>query len=87
MQSYENVSQFASLLCDIPPPFRANEAHIIFPSLRLALELMHQLPICTAHDVPGYSRIRGRYGILLRVCRSNICPGRFGDDLTHVCGS
>jgi hypothetical protein len=65
-------------------PFLANKAHIIFSSLRLALELMHQLPICTAHDVPGYSRIRGRYGILLRVSRSNICPEHFGEDLTHT---
>jgi hypothetical protein len=41
---------------------------------------MHQLPICIAHDVPCYGLIRGRYGILLRVRRSNICPVHFGED-------
>jgi hypothetical protein len=75
MQSYENVSpslwwfDIGKLkLIYVPPapgpffPFPHTTKHA------LALEFMFQFPICTAHNVPGYRRVRGLYGILRRVC-------------------
>jgi hypothetical protein len=44
---------------------------------------MFQLPICAAHDVPGYRSICRRHGILRGVRRTDINPGGFGK--IHAC--
>jgi hypothetical protein len=46
-----------------------------FPFASPALELMLQLPIRAAYNVPGHRRVRGRHGILRRVRRTDINPG------------
>jgi hypothetical protein len=50
----------------------------------LAPELMYQLPICAAHNVSRYRRVRGRNGILCRVRSLAVCAQPTRLSVSHL---
>jgi hypothetical protein len=62
------TSVLPSFVCG--PEKGKNLAHmfsVFLSNMSSALEFMFELPIRAAHNVPGYCRVRRRYGVLRRV--------------------